>query len=704
MDDLKKWFETPNFALDFERAVDIREEGTAEWLFEEPEFMAWKNFVTSNNTTVNETIPDNSLRERFLLIQGMFPVRREMTYHVLNIACAGNPGCGKTILAAATIEELSSSNPTQNTCYFFFRDHTPEFESPIQAYRSILAQTLKKHEHDEVLVDKFIFLMTKEDSNGQTQATRRELLDILRICAQCESIQNIVLDGIDECNNSTQLLSDLSEVLGRTSVKVILFSRPHISIPLGLSSAHQLPIGKSTSKDIEAYLSRKLQSMVAQNLLPSDVDAKTLLDPLLTGADGMFLWAHLMVNYLCSRGLTRTKRLKEIRSITLPEGLDAMYDRILYLISQWSRPDRDLAKWIFMWLTFSCRRLTAAELEATLHVRTTDIDDNDVDFTDFNSTVISTCASLVERGQIHDAKFWTHVPCYRFIHLSAYEYFEARLRGRGRFFLLSASESHLTMARGSLQYISLAVAHLLPMRERCVGPNPAKGELITPDCLGEIFPLLDYAMTYWAQHLKLHRKNMLNIFCANSTLGQEIFGSKDSLWAILQAQRTQRPDEYSVSFMQLFSELVSAISRIVSKKTNLMVYIEISYLLATARRTDLEALQCWLKWVTPECGLAHMEEERLNTVLHDAEEMGRYLLLLDDQWGSKLHERPELIWDEVTAFTPSRLLHETMGTRVYSLFSNHFNSQKVGSKYLCKVSETSKDQKYVGILSIWPSR
>jgi hypothetical protein len=545
---------------------------------------------------------------------------------------------------------------------------------------------LKKNEDDGVLIDKLIFSMNK-GSSGQPQATKNELLDTIRLCASGDTIRHIVLDGIDECDNGRELLLDLCNALEPASVKVIMFSRPHVFIPKIIRGAIRLDIGKSLSEDINTYLSRRLDVMVEEDLLPPSVETEQLVERLTSGADGMFLWAFLMVNYLCSPSLTRTRRLTEIQKIRSPEGLDVMYERILRHLSLRSRSDQDFASWVFMWLTFSCRHMMSTELEATFMLRSSNMDDNDSDFSDFNATLLATCGSLVEQGTVYHPRSLTNVPGYRFIHLSVYEFFAARLESQGFAFLLSGPESHLTIARVALQYIALNIPHSVDEREKSPTLDKESAYYLTLD---SAFPFLDYAMTYWIRHLRLHSNR-------EGTADQIAEGANTSTNTVKHDARKHQSIELSG---KTFLELLRFINSFYGQRSALMQYVDLSYYFHTA---ELDTLPEWLKWASLTCS-SDTTGDVPTELISKAEELARYLLLLHNQWGSKLKHQPWMVWDEVPAFTPSHLIHEPAGIQVHSLWTNNTDPEIQSSTHLCKVSATSRDLEHIGILSIWPSK
>lgn len=621
-------------------------------------------------------------------------------FYALTQFSIGNLGCGKTVLAASTVEDFREIERRDNTCYFFFRADTSESNSCVQAYKSILAQTLQQHRSDWILLNRFIFVID-QDSSGQKQATRKELIDLLRNCAQAGFIQQIILDGIDESCDHAILIKDISSLLSATPVKTLLFSRPNVDIPEDVPDEHRFNVGQLTSGDIQTFLERKLIDLVARRLLPSTANINQLRARLVTGANGMFIWARLMVNYLNSYGLTVTKRLQEIENVTLPEGLDKMYDRVFELLSQGTGPDRDLGKWIIMWLSCTYRTLTADELKATVKVKTAGRNENQENFLDFDRAVRSTCGGLVEKSMIFERHSRANFPGYRFIHLSVSEYLERRLRCGSAWFLPSASESHLSMARSLLQYLGLVGQHVEGIRSPTeVSNSPQQRSVdalnLTLDC-----PLWDYALTYWSRHLQQHRTELLEGIPDQYKPRGASLGREPLLQELLYAPGTEASSRATAESTENFSGFCSVLSSFVSRKGILMSYIEVCYLLL--KETNFYHIEEWLHWAMPGPLNSDFEGDAKNS-FQDGLELIAFLKELDEAWGPKLRENPYLIWDEISAFTKSRFLERTTITKVHCLSASGPISRKTSQKYLCKVSEVSNDQRLVGVLSIWPSR
>jgi len=102
----------------------------------------------------------------------------------------------------------------------------------------------------------------------------------------------------------------------------------------------------------------------------------------------------------------------------LPEGLPDMYMRITDRICGKSGADQQLAKCIITWLTYAQRPLTELELGELQSIRNSTPDYCE----DLSRVVVMVCASPTERVMLLNSRYSEHVPCYRFIHLSAKEY------------------------------------------------------------------------------------------------------------------------------------------------------------------------------------------------------------------------------------------------------------------------------------------
>jgi hypothetical protein len=116
-----------------------------------------------------------------------------------------------------------------------------------------------------------------------------------------------VFDSIDECSDNGKFLSELEGITALSNLKTIFFSRPNVAYLRRCIREEQnnRMSREKLDKDITVLLDNELQALQDSALLPLDFDLNSARDILLHRADGMFLWARLMMCYLNSVALTR---------------------------------------------------------------------------------------------------------------------------------------------------------------------------------------------------------------------------------------------------------------------------------------------------------------------------------------------------------------------------------------------------------------
>jgi len=143
-----------------------------------------------------------------------------------------------------------------------------------------------------------------DQSKGQSIASREEVKDLVQLSLNCVGKTYIVLDGLDECDDCDDLVHQLRKVSEIPSVRLVLFSRPTVTtVPELIPHLTLLSIGLSNNADIDHYLRNATMAMKEKRLLPQATDYAEVAKSLTHRADGMFLWARLMVTYLDSPAL-----------------------------------------------------------------------------------------------------------------------------------------------------------------------------------------------------------------------------------------------------------------------------------------------------------------------------------------------------------------------------------------------------------------
>jgi hypothetical protein len=260
---IKNWLRPPEFTEEFEEAQKLRDEGTAEWLFDEGEFKNWRM------ASEHESSHDSS--ESIFWVQGRL---RFFSHNIPRWQYRGNPGCGKTILAASAVEEIQAAStidkiPKPVILYFFFNQRSPGKSHKESAYRALLSQVLQQCRFDEAILDMYTFSMMSNDS-GQTVASQENLHEILNRASQYLGQLFIVLDAVDECLESDDFLKEFLKIVSKSRTKLLVFSRPNVGILRRRVKASQLLLitRDSTKRDLTMFFTSRVQQLLDENLLP----------------------------------------------------------------------------------------------------------------------------------------------------------------------------------------------------------------------------------------------------------------------------------------------------------------------------------------------------------------------------------------------------------------------------------------------------
>jgi len=250
---IRRWLCPVDFHSELERQESRILSGTCEWLFGEEQFKQW--LIRSGSTPSMDT---------FLV--------------------SGKPGCGKSVLAAATIRHLSRSGQTP-VIYFLFRSTQENCCTSLSAVRGLLYQLLDV----EARVEES--LLPLYQSSGNENAVSFHLLwtvftNVLGFIPQ----SFCVLDALDECDDAAILLQRFIDLQNRTpGLKLFVTTRPvqtFSSIIAAGGIEFQVEPAK-VNPDIQKYIAHEVDA--SPKLTKSGLK-KDIIDRLSNGADGMFLW------------------------------------------------------------------------------------------------------------------------------------------------------------------------------------------------------------------------------------------------------------------------------------------------------------------------------------------------------------------------------------------------------------------------------
>ncbi|KAF2730015.1 hypothetical protein EJ04DRAFT_527320 [Polyplosphaeria fusca] len=644
---IQSWLKPPDFYRDFDRACRLRAPGTASWIFELVCFQDWRNVavpITSCGRNKNEV-------DTILLVKG----------------------CGKTVLAAATINNIKASagNRQVDVYYFFFR--AGYLEHRLDAYCALLTQVLLRFEQHEDLMEKFGFAMRSNPSGELNRPTEHAAFELLVVCCGLMVREGfIILDAIDECVDSTALVEDLYELSQRTGIKVLLFSRPNLKALYEKSSPkREIFVGRSTVPDIQVFLGKGLQDLQENHLLPQSYDKTAALERLVKSAEGMFLWAQLMVTYLRIRAFTPRQRLDMIMSFGHPEGLDAMYDRISEMIYSQTTIERNMAKRMLAWIAFSRYPLTAEDLETAINVGNGTIDiESDGRIHGFCEAVVTICGGVVEIVNLKSPHYGESIRTFQFIHLSAKEYFihdSPNTIGH----IVSIPSQVFLRASSAVANLDIARTCLITLL------NAAPGKPLRPEENKRSFNVVSfvyYAATSWIQHLKQAGGNNdgYNLEATQSKELDQVLGTFDEFISQPDAVTAWIEVAYSIPHRPEISDLLHCFDR-----------LQLSYARLCKRMDDFNKLH-------------------RTTVLFSNE-----MQKLDEMWGCNLVQVPGCIWDEVPAFMQSRILASSLHTETTEISSDSAEKEqpaRISKTPLSKISFSNEEGDRIAVLSVWPSQ
>lgn len=288
---------------DLEKHLSSRHHGTAQWIFQDPQFSRWHN-------------------------------EKESTALWINAA----PGAGKSVLMATIIEKLKDKGPDQNqdTIYFFCRFDEQEKSRALSALRSIALQALELINH---IPDELYSLYEDEFSDEEKYIVTVDVAEkVIELLLKRIERAHIVIDAVDECNEA-RLIDSLLCLSTKKSfgiTKWLFSSRSEPEIIKKFSKIDALPVPKTAiENDIRLFLNDN-----------SDLFCGTCdqLDQFAKMTEGNFLQARLSVDPFRNEDITCREEFDEML-MTFQPGLGRCWYRSLQKLSQASMQLQELTKY-----------------------------------------------------------------------------------------------------------------------------------------------------------------------------------------------------------------------------------------------------------------------------------------------------------------------------------------------------------------------
>jgi ankyrin repeat protein len=256
---------------------------------------------------------------------------------------SADPGCGKSVLSKALVdEELPSGANGSTVCYFFFKDNE-EQNSLATGLCALLHQLFQHQPH---LIKHAIPAWDKNGSKLQQETD--ELWRILLAVTSDPTARNTVcvLDALDECRDADR--SDLIAKLARfhadaasqgprqSWLKFIVTSRPYDDIHRGFQHIpSSLPAIRLRGEEENASICKEINRVIhvrvlqlASELVLRESTSSRLEQTLLAMEHRTYLWLHLAIEDIRTTLANSSRPDKEpIKSV--PASVESAYEKIL---------------------------------------------------------------------------------------------------------------------------------------------------------------------------------------------------------------------------------------------------------------------------------------------------------------------------------------------------------------------------------------
>ncbi|KAF8852553.1 hypothetical protein BDZ45DRAFT_807386 [Acephala macrosclerotiorum] len=305
----------------------------------------------------------------------------------------------KTVLASVLIEACSKivhSVDNLSLAFFYCRDKDEERNTFASVAKAMLVQLLRQNPtilpflYDECLK------MAKP-----TLSTSEDCIKLLSTVFQIAPQILIILDGIDECvqkERSKMLKFFTSNTINAGhpgKVRCLFISQELSDIKGALHPAHTIRLAKEDSeRDIRNFTVEWALEIQQHFKLP-DWDKERIIELVCVGAEGMFLYARLVLQNLRDQE-SLDYVYKELHHDTFPGGFEQAYERIVSRIMR--NPNlvqRKTARKLLGWVAFSKRPLKWHEIQGATSI---DLQNRNVNFQirQMPLNVRDICGSLVE--------------------------------------------------------------------------------------------------------------------------------------------------------------------------------------------------------------------------------------------------------------------------------------------------------------------
>jgi tetratricopeptide (TPR) repeat protein len=306
-----------------------------------------------------------------------------------------------------------------------------------------------------------------------------------------------IVDGLDECDpgdNDRKFLAEKLLELSRSSLKiqVAITSRDLEDVRLlGMENINEISI---QTRDIQHDIQKVVEETV--NFSSKLLKVKEQVVPaVISGSEGMFLWAKLMLTTL-ETSTTQASVLSKLHR--MPTGLMSIYNRILHDTGgTLTLEELELRQKRLSWTAISYRPFSVNELcvALSIHAGTTELGDEDL-ILDMKQEIYKLCGPIIQITQENEV---------RLVHLSAKtallgeddvepEMTAQEQHGRSQM-SIDPQKAHRMVAEASLVYLNSPCFGTISTMTGFVQEKSFAHSLETS------FLFLSYAASFWHMHV-----------------------------------------------------------------------------------------------------------------------------------------------------------------------------------------------------------
>jgi len=358
--------------------------------------------------------------------------------------CTGKLGSGKSVLLANVVDDLNLhvQSPDCPVAYFFCRHDISESLKACTVIGSLARQLLRPIS-DLTMVEDLLDKTTSVLDSGS-------IFGVLQRALPSDFRAYFVLDGLDECDDHQKraIAEQLRKLQDILVLRICVSYRSEADNISRLSLeqfARQRTVAiPDNNPDVGSFSSAELERRIQSRELTMTDPTLSLeiLDVLLQGAQGMFLWVVLQIESLCY-----AKTDEAIRQVLtdLPKTLSETFSRILQRSAELGN---DYQTRILELVTVAYRPLTTEELREAVSVVPGDASWNLARLLHDVYPILTCCGSLIAVDEEEQS--------VRFIHHSVKQFLLGEFKGStGAIFTLEGANR--TMADIVTTYLNYGV-------------------------------------------------------------------------------------------------------------------------------------------------------------------------------------------------------------------------------------------------------